>query len=267
MDTTDPTHRRGVVGASPTDNFWLYDSKTGFDLTHPSSPDDAPIQPRVTLATTTVPITIAPSKSALVIIDMQNFFLSPQLGRPTDSKGLIAQQQLLKYAIPAARAAGIRVIWLNWGLTDGELKTMPPATYRAFGFETVHAEDFPHAFAGSASRSAAIDSHGVNELAPQISKQTESGGKNSRIYKGLGSDIGTVTLESGETVEGGRLLFRDTWNAALTPELDAEWQKGRQLPDRADVWLHKNRMSGLWGASTDGTDFLDKEGITTLLFA
>jgi len=33
------------------------------------------------------------------------------------------------------------------------------------------------------------------------------------------------------------------------------------------VWIHKNRMSGLWGGGTACTDFLDKEGITTLLFA
>jgi hypothetical protein len=68
---------------------------------------------------------------------MQSLFLSPQLGRPKDSKGLLAQQQLLKYAIPAARRAGIRVIWLNWGLTQQEVGEMPPATLHAFGFETV----------------------------------------------------------------------------------------------------------------------------------
>jgi nicotinamidase-related amidase len=32
------------------------------------------------------------------------------------------------------------------------------------------------------------------------------------------------------------------------------------------VWLHKNRMSGMWGASTMCEEFLKKEGIRTLLF-
>lgn len=269
MDTTDTTHRKGLVGASPATSFWLYDSETGFDLTHPAKPDDPPSQPRVTLSTTTLPITIAPSKSALVIIDMQNFFLSTSLGRPADSNGLKAQAQLLKHAIPAARAAGIRIIWLNWGLTDTDLQTMPPATFRAFGFDTVAAPDFPKAISTSPSRSAAIDSHGVNELAPQISRQLESGGKNPRIYRGLGTDIGPViTSDTGETVEGGRLLFRDTWNAAMTPELMAQWEIGRAAPTSPpDVWLHKNRMSGLWGASTDASEFLDAQGIKTLIFA
>jgi nicotinamidase-related amidase len=272
MNTTDTTHRKGLVGASPNNNFWLYDSKTGFDLTHPETPSSPPLSPRLTLSTTTLPITISPPKTALVIIDMQNFFLSPDLGRPSDSKGLQAQSQLLQHAIPAARAAGIRIIWLNWGLTDEDLQTMPPATFRAFGFETVPASDFPEAFTTSPSRNAAVDSHGVNELAPQISRdqdrQTESSGKNPRIYRGLGSEIGPVTLASGESVPGGRLLFRESWNAALTPELDAAWEKGRKLDEgTADVWLHKNRMSGLWGQTTDATEWIDREGIRTLIFA
>lgn len=298
MNTTDPTHRKGLVASTPhpnASNFWLYDSQTGFDLTRPSSTLSSPSTqaPRLTLATTTLPITISPPLTALVIIDMQNFFLSPLLGRPPDSKGLLAQEQLLKHAIPAARRAGIRVVWLNWGLTEEDLRDMPPGVGRAFGFETLAAGEFGEAYARSEDRGggsgkggeraaeAAIDSHGVNELAPQISRQqkqqeghvkVEAGGKNPRIYRGLGSDIGPVTLPSaGETVPGGRLLFRDTWNAALTPELDAEWQKGRSLPESAtskpDVWLHKNRMSGFWGSSTPATEFFEKEGIKTLLFA
>ena len=138
MATT--AHRKAVIGTP--ESFWLYDSQTGFDLTHPATPTSPPVSPRLTLNATTAPVTIDPAKSALVIIDMQNFFLSPQLGRPKDGKGLLAQAQLLKYAIPAARKAGIRIIWLNWGLTADEVKQMPPATLRAFGFETV-AKDTP----------------------------------------------------------------------------------------------------------------------------
>jgi hypothetical protein len=111
--TATSTHRKAIIGSRTSSSFWLYDSQTGFDLTHPPTPTSPPSSPRLTLKTTTAPITICPTKSALVIIDMQNFFLSPQLGRLVDSKGLKAQQQLLKYAIPAARKAGIRIIWLN----------------------------------------------------------------------------------------------------------------------------------------------------------
>jgi nicotinamidase-related amidase len=262
------THRKAVIGSSSS--FWLYDSTTGFDLTHPSTPTSPPLHPRVSIQTTTAAITIQPPKTALVIIDMQNFFLSPQLGRPKDGAGLLAQQQLLTHAIPAARKAGIRIIWLNWGLTEKEVEDMPPATLRAFGFETVPAEEFED-FAKVEGKHAAVDSHGVNEAAPQIDKEDEaaklvSSGKNPRIYRGLGSDVGPVKLADGTEVQGGGLLMRDAWNSALTPELDAAYQEGLKASP-PDVWIHKNRMSGLWGSGSPCTEFLEKEGIKTLLFA
>lgn len=181
---------------------------------------------------------------------------------------------MLQHAIPAARRAGIRIIWLNWGLTDDDLQSMPPATFRAFGFSTVAAEAFDqHARVAALDATAAIDSHGVNELAPQIAMAAqhrndttptiEAGGKNARIYRGLGSDIGAV--DGGQ--EGGRLLFRDTWNAALTPELQASYETEGLSARVPDVWMHKNRMSGLWGASTECAEFIEREGLRTLLFA
>jgi nicotinamidase-related amidase len=267
MNTLDSSHRKAVIGTQSS--FWLYDSETGFDLTHPATPTSTQLVPRACINTTTLPITVHPAHSALLVIDMQNFFLSPSLGRPATSAGLKAQAQLLEHAIPAARKAGLRIIWLNWGLTDEELVSMPPSTYRAFGFETVPASEFSK-YQSTIDKTAAIDSHGVNEAAPEISKSQEkktvmASGKNPRIYKGLGTEIGLVTTEAGEVVEGGRLLFRDSWNAALTPELDAAYRQGLSAP-APDVWIHKNRMSGLWGSSTMCTEFLAKEGIRTLFF-
>jgi len=64
-------------------------------------------------------------------------------------------------------------------------------------------------------------------------------GKDPRLYKGLGSDISTIELGDGTSVEAGRLLMRDQWNSALYPDLE----KVRQ-PE--DVWIHKNRMSGMF---------------------
>ncbi|KIV85312.1 hypothetical protein PV11_01017 [Exophiala sideris] len=264
MDNTDPDHRKAIIG-DPNGSFWLYDSTRGFDLTHPATPTSPSPTPNHTIKTTTLPVTIAPSKSALVIIDMQNFFLSPNLGRPKDSKGLVAQKQLLDHAIPAARKAGIRIIWLNWGLTDAEVKAMPPATLRAFGFETVLASEF-ESYSKVEQKQAAIDSHGVNEGCDKLDPKIETSGKNPRIYKGLGTEIGPVMLDDDTKIQGGRLLMRDSWNADLTPELRAAYEEGLKASP-PDMWIHKNRMSGLWGSSTDCTDFLDKEGITTLLFA
>ncbi|EXJ72138.1 uncharacterized protein A1O5_04642 [Cladophialophora psammophila CBS 110553] len=265
MNNTDPNHRKAIVG-NPNASFWLYDSETGFDLTHPPTPTSPTPSPNYTVTTTTLPITIHPPKSALVIIDMQNFFLSPNLGRPRDSKGLVAQQQLLKYAIPAARKAGIRIIWLNWGLTDQEIAEMPPGTLRAFGFETVLASEF-ESYDKVQRKQAAVDSHGVNEGCHGFpDPHIETSGKNPRIYKGLGSEVGPVVLDDGRTIQGGRLLMRDTWNADLTPELKQTYEADGKKANPPDVWIHKNRMSGLWGQSTLCTEFLEKEGIQTLFF-
>lgn len=214
---------------------------------------------------------ISPALTALIIIDMQNFFLSTSLGRSADGAGNMAGQCLLSTAIPAARKAGIRIIWLNWGLTDEEIDDMPPSTRRAFGFEVIVDE------AARANATSAVDPHGVNQLAAEKimngknekldpNELTENG-KPKRIYNGLGSEIGPVRLEDGSTVDGGRLLMRESWNAALPPALDAAYKEGQRLTHNPDVWIHKNRMSGLWGSGTPCTEFLEEEGIRTLLFA
>ena len=254
--------RKAVIGNRK--NFWLHSTSTGFDLTHPPSPNSPPISPRVKFDTTAAQVTVDPKKTALVIIDMQNFFLSPQLGRPKDSKGLKAGDKLLRFAIPAARKAGIRIIWLNWGLTEKEIDEMPPATLRAFGFETVPANS---EYDVTDEKEVAIDSHGVNQGAEELAKLPKTeGGRDARIYRGLGTEIGKVKLADGSVVDGGKLLIRDQWNSALPPDLDAEYQKGLSA-NPPDVWIHKNRMSGLWGPATLCTEFLEKEGIKTLLFS
>lgn len=199
---------------------------------------------------------------------MQNFFLSTYLGRPADGAGNKAGHRLLQTAIPAARKAGIRVIWLNWGLTDEEIEVMPASTRRAFGFEAVLERE-------NKKPTPAIDAHGVNQAAAEHFVQDKNGvleeltenGKPKRIYQGLGSEIGPVAIAGGKTVDAGRLLMRDTWNAALPPTLDAAYQEGRNKEHKPDVWIHKNRMSGLWDSTTPCTEYLEKEGIKTLLFA
>ena len=98
-------------------------------------------------------------------------------------------------------------------------------------------------------------------------QELSENGKSPRIYRGLGSEIGPVKIEDGKVVDGGRLLMRDTWNAALPPALDAAYKEGLSLKEKPDVWIHKNRMSGLWGSSTPCTDYLEREGIQTVLFA
>lgn len=269
MNGSHATSRKAVIG-NPKGTFWLYDSQTGFDLTHPPTPMSPTVDNAICIQTKTMPITIDPAKSALVIIDMQNFFLSPALGRSIRSKGLKASQQLLKYAIPAARKAGIRVVWANWGLTDEDIEEMPPAAHRAFGFETVEDRHFSM-FLQNRDQQDPSSLRVTNQGTAKVSANgktigIEIGSKNPRVYKGFGNQMGPVTLEDGSVVEAGRLLCRDQWNTDLIPELAQAYHRGLRY-NPPDIWIHKNRMSSLCGQSTNCTDYLDKEGIKTLFFA
>lgn len=256
MTTNGEAHWHAVISSAPAGSgkpFWLYDSRTGFDLTHPESPSAPPVTPRVTIQTTTSPITVDPAKTALVIIDMQNFFLSSAMGR-TRGAGHDALDQLVQYAVPAARKAGIRIIWLNWGLTAEEIENMPPSVSRAFGFKAVMGKD-----------TVPVDKNGNMQY--QGGDKLVEHGKDGRKYMGLGSPMGTLSdPESGKEIDAGNLLMRDQWNSALVSPLDKMYEEGKNVELRPDVWIHKNRMSGMWGATTECEEFLESQGIKTLLF-
>lgn len=240
-DTTDH-HHHAVIGNAK--NFWLYDSRTGFDLTHPPTPDSPPVNPRLMLQTSTTPIAVDPAKTALLVIDMQNFFLSPARGR-TKGPGHKAVEQLVQYAVPAARKAGVRVVWVNWGLSQEDIDEMPPAFLKGFGFD------------GSKGGKRV----GINRIG-EITSQDNS-------HSGMGSWMGEVMDpddESGGKIDAGKFLMRDQWNTALYPPLDRMYEEGKRLDVRPDVWIHKNRMSGIWSPHTPLAEFLEREGIKTLLF-
>lgn len=271
MSSAPNPHRRAVIGNSS--NFWLHSTRDGgrFDLTHPPTPDSV-TETRLDIGTNTTNITVDPNKTALVIIDMQNFFLSEALGRNRGA-GHAACEQLEKYAIPAARKAGIQVIWLNWGLTDQDIHEMPPAILRAFGFEAVvdegtgEIEETTEQIEDAAAEGKKTNgSIGMDRYGKPTQTTTDTG-KDKKIYKGMGSRQGPVTLEDGREIDAGRMLMRDTWNAALYPPLDKLYEEGKKLPHKPDAWMHKNRMSGMWGATTMCQEYLDKQGLKTLLFA
>ncbi|TFY66740.1 hypothetical protein EVG20_g4356 [Dentipellis fragilis] len=151
---------------------------------------------------------IDPAKTAFVIVDMQNFFLHPDMRQhPT---GLACVDPLLS-AVPALRSRGVQILWVNWGLTEHELTTIPPSLKRGFS----------------------------------------KGGRG-----GFGSE-----LPNG----WGRLLMRGAANSALYGPLQDEYVKGEK--QGTDVWIHKNRMSGIWGYQTALDLYLEQHGITTLFFA
>lgn len=174
---------------------------------------------------------------------MQNFFLSPLLHHPVPGgAGHLALEKLSEEAIPACRRAGIQVIFLNWGLTEKEVEEMPPAGIRAFGF-------------GSSG----------GEKRDRFGKVVMTSG--GRV--GLGNPMGSILdPESAKEVDMGRMLIRNQWNTELCPPLCTLYEEGRKLSTKPDVWIHKNRMSGLWSPSSSPcAEFLKKEGITSLIFA
>lgn len=153
-------------------------------------------------------VRISKERSAIVIIDMQNFFLHSDLrDHPT---GLDCVVPLMN-VIPPLRSQGVKVVWVNWGLTEHELHTIPPALVRSFM-------------------------------------------KNGR--GGFGSQLpGTF----------GRLLMRGEYNSDLYGPLQGLYEEGKK--EGTDVWVHKNRMSGIWGYQTALDLYLQENGITTLFFA
>lgn len=236
-------------------NHWCYepDSDT-IDLSRGSQSKDL-----INLRTTTQTTRLDPEKTALLLIDLQNFFLHPAV-RPRagdkPSPAEAATTALLNAGIPAARHHGIQVIWLCWGLTESDLRSMPPAIMRTFScYET-----------GLSTR----DEIGCKGRLPSAPNMVRT--KNPALYKGLGTDLGTVELADNETVPGGRVLMRDSWNAALHDPLDREYRESQRISgdntqSKPDVLFHKNRMSGLWGSGSELESFLQQEGISTLLFA
>ena len=244
---TLPKAKKMVVG-SP-DNFWLWSLEEGYDLSRPSNPESPPVSSNLHLECQLSNLTIDPAKTALLIVDLQNFTLSSALRKDLPPEMFEAEEKILSYGIPAARKAGIQIIWLNWGLTDAGLLTLPPQQFRVFGWSSINEDS----------------QYGINFREKiTASADTFVHGGERRIANAPGDELGEVTLDNGTKVDAGRSLFKGTWNAALHDPLAASFTESQQssLPD---VMFHKNRNSGMCEAMTDCTDFLMEKGIRTLL--
>lgn len=111
-------------------NYWsIQANDTVFDLTRSdrmpvTSPKTIPMSGSRKYAT------IEPSRSALIIIDMQNFFLHPALS-PKATAGRTAVQPTVNM-INGFRQAGMKVLWTFWGLENFDLLTIPPSFLSGF---------------------------------------------------------------------------------------------------------------------------------------
>ncbi|CAE6521782.1 unnamed protein product [Rhizoctonia solani] len=115
-------------------------------------------------------IKLNPSKTALVVVDMQkeSYFLHPELrDHPT---GLECVKPL-KAVLPVLRQAGINVIWLNWGLEEKHLSLIPPCLSRCFSKPKL---------------GKWVDPPGLGaDLGPKYGRILIKGEWNTRLYEGL----------------------------------------------------------------------------------
>lgn len=209
------------LGFGPPGSQWLYDQATKtYDLTR--SACSPTLQVSTTYGPPSTSLLLSPAKTALVIVDMQNFFLHPSCR--SHPAGLAAVDPLGR-VIQRCREVGVQVVWLNWGLTDADLEQMPAGVLRGFASRTV---------------------------SPSVP------GEDATAF-GLGEELG-----AGK----GRTLCEGAWNSEIYDALQAT--KG--AVDKAqDVFVAKNRMSGLWSERQPLWRYLREDAVgkekQTLLFA
>ncbi len=97
-----------------------------------SMPPPPPL--RATIAAAPQAITVDLRRSAIVVVDMQNDFCAP--GGWVDYLGADLSPERapigpLQAILPVLRAAGVPVIWLNWG-NRPDRKNLPPTTLYVF---------------------------------------------------------------------------------------------------------------------------------------
>ncbi|KAJ3924030.1 Isochorismatase hydrolase [Lentinula edodes] len=225
------THTKRLTGV-PNDptifgnalNFWKK-LETGWDLTRGATTNSITLpMPQ------NGPIVIQPNASALVIIDMQNFFLHESLNGDPKGRAIVPTTITL---IHAFRNAGMPVLWTNWGMTDYDIINMPPAFIKGFSSDDTSLTSF-----GS-------------EMGTVVVPQSDQ-------------SIAATSTTPGPniTIDAGRKLTRGSWNAQPWGDLFTEQTEG--VTNGTDFYFNKNRLSGMWGASTPMQTWLQDNSITTL---
>ncbi|KAF9075783.1 Isochorismatase-like protein [Rhodocollybia butyracea] len=207
-------------------NFWKK-LETGWDLTRGATNGS------ITLPmANNGPIVIQPNATALVIIDMQNFFLHESLGGDPKGRALVPTTISL---IHAFRNAGMPVLWTFWGVTDYDIINMPPSLLLGFSSDGTSTTTF-----GSEMGTVVVP-------------------KSNQSIAATGSTPGPNI-----TIDAGRKLTRGSWNAQPWGDLLTEQLEG--VANGTDFYFNKNRLSGMWGPSTPMQIWLQDNSMTTLFF-
>ncbi|OHE97446.1 isochorismatase [Colletotrichum orchidophilum] len=157
----------------PPGDEWHYDRRSRtYDLTRGRSPSWKVGTSQGPVGTS---VSVNPYSTALVIVDMQNYFLHPSC---RDHPAGLAAVEQTKKVIEKCRELGVQVIWLNWGLTDDDLARMPASVQRGFSRSLI--------------------------LSEETASSSDDKGTVARL--GLGADLG-----DGK----GRCLVEGEWNADI----------------------------------------------------
>ncbi|KAK4935275.1 hypothetical protein LTR10_023642 [Elasticomyces elasticus] len=197
-------------------NYWLEMPNGTWDLTRSQS---APVTSPKVLPMLDSSIMIEPNRSALVIIDMQNFFLHPDLS-PHATNGRGAVQPTVNM-INGFRKHGMKILWTNWGLTEYDLLTIPPS-FKA-GFSTNGSNLANETFG---SDMGTIEQNGTTI---QVGRKLMRGAWNAEPYGVLG------TMKNEGIAAGTDLWFNKN-------RLSGLW--GPQTP--LGLWLQENEVSTLF---------------------
>ncbi|KAL1862627.1 hypothetical protein Daus18300_008424 [Diaporthe australafricana] len=116
------------ITMGPPGAEWKYTPRTRtYDLTRGGTVQAHVL--RTTRGAEDISVAIDPTKSALVVIDMQNYFLHPFCN---DFPSGVAAAERAAEVVRACRQSNIKIIWLTWGLTETDLGNVPAAARYSF---------------------------------------------------------------------------------------------------------------------------------------
>ncbi|MEU6537842.1 isochorismatase family cysteine hydrolase [Streptomyces sp. NPDC047000] len=109
-------------------NRWRFSGGT-VDLHRPDLPART-----ATLGAEPAPVVLDPTRTAVIVVDLQNDFCAPDgwlAGIGVDVSVLAPAVDLSAQVVAAARAAGLPVIWLNWGNRPDQAN-LPPGVAHVY---------------------------------------------------------------------------------------------------------------------------------------
>ena len=199
-------------------NYWNKLSSGTFDLTRR---DVMPVTSPKTLPFfgSRSEAIIEPNRTALVIIDMQNYFLHPQLS-PAAKLGRKAVQPTVNM-INGFRKHNMKILWTQWGLTEYDRLTIPPSFISGF---TTNGSDIADQSFGS--NMGEITDNGTTI---QVGRKLMRGSWNAEPYGVLG------TMKDEGLAAGTDFYFNKN-------RLSGLW--GPQTP--LGIWLQENEVTTLF---------------------